>query len=82
MSPLTVPRGKCRLIDSQFKLVCTCCSRCMSVTRAGCVTMWTPNMSEPVVKMLCHSVGDCVDGVVLPWVWCGKELQARRCRDM
>ena len=60
--------------------------------------MWTPNMSEPVVKMLCHSgpvralafdvegrymvttgldsrmkVGDCVDGVVLPWVglFCG-----------
>ena len=23
----------------------------------GVVSMWTPNMSTPVVKMLCHKVG-------------------------
>jgi hypothetical protein len=27
----------------------------------GVVSMWTPNMSTPVVKMLCHKVGaNCI----------------------
>ncbi len=32
----------------------------------GVVSMWTPNMSTPVVKMLCHKVQICIFLVLSP----------------